>query len=65
MTLPPFLELRRGGLGRYLVALIAVPALVVFMAFANARAIATGFLGHREDFHRTPKGALAEPGKAP
>lgn len=63
MTLPPFLELGRGGIGRLLAALLAPPSLVVIMAFANARAILTGFLGGGDIFHRTPKGALAEPDK--
>lgn len=60
MTLPPYVALRRGGAGRYLAALAAVPALVVFLAFANAEAIFSGFLGGGDAFHRTPKAAVLD-----
>ncbi len=55
MTLPPYLELRRGPLLRYVIALAAVPLLVVFLAFSNARAIVAGVSGGEDIFHRTPK----------
>jgi cellulose synthase/poly-beta-1,6-N-acetylglucosamine synthase-like glycosyltransferase len=57
MTLPPYLELRRGPLGRYALALAAVPPLVVFLAFSNAKAIVAGLAGREDIFHRTPKAA--------
>jgi cellulose synthase/poly-beta-1,6-N-acetylglucosamine synthase-like glycosyltransferase len=55
MTLPPYLELRRGGLRRYAATLAAVPLLIVFLAFSNTKAIVTGFFGQADIFHRTPK----------
>ena len=66
MTLPPYAALQRGGAGRYMADLAAVPALVVFLAFANTKAILAGFLGGGEDaFHRTPKRAAVVDGDAP
>jgi len=64
MTLPPYIALRRGGAGPYLAALAAVPALVVFLGFTNAKAILAGFLGRDEAFHRTPKRALGREDEA-
>jgi cellulose synthase/poly-beta-1,6-N-acetylglucosamine synthase-like glycosyltransferase len=55
LTLPPYLELRRGGLCRYLGSLAAIPPLVVYLSFANAAAIASGLFGGGDQFHRTPK----------
>jgi cellulose synthase/poly-beta-1,6-N-acetylglucosamine synthase-like glycosyltransferase len=65
MTLPPYLALRRGGAGRYMADLAAVPALVVFLAFANTKAILAGFLGRKDAFHRTPKRAAVLDGDPP
>jgi hypothetical protein len=55
MTLPPYLELRRGGVWRYAASLAAIPPLVVFLAFANAAVIVSGLFGGHDHFHRTPK----------
>jgi hypothetical protein len=65
MTLPPYAALQRGGAGRYLADLATVPALVVFLAFANTKAILAGFLGGGDAFHRTPKRAAVVDGDAP
>lgn len=59
MTWLPYRELRRGGVGRFLLSLAAVPPLVIFLSFSNSKAIVTGFLGREDIFHRTPKLAPA------
>lgn len=60
MTLPPYVALRRGRAGRYIADLATVPVLVIFLAFANAEAILSGFLGREDAFHRTPKAAVVD-----
>ena len=55
MTLPPYLELRRGGSVRYLRAFCALPPLILYLSLANARPIVAAFLGRGEVFKRTPK----------
>jgi cellulose synthase/poly-beta-1,6-N-acetylglucosamine synthase-like glycosyltransferase len=55
MTLPPYLELRRGGVLRYLSAVCALPPLILYLSLANARPIVAAFFGRREVFKRTPK----------
>jgi cellulose synthase/poly-beta-1,6-N-acetylglucosamine synthase-like glycosyltransferase len=55
MTLPPYLELNRGGFGRYFVSLLAIPPLIVLLSFANAGAILAGCFGGVAYFDRTPK----------
>jgi cellulose synthase/poly-beta-1,6-N-acetylglucosamine synthase-like glycosyltransferase len=55
MTLPPYLELKRGGLVRYLLAVCALPPLILYLSLANARPIIAAFLGRSEVFKRTPK----------
>jgi cellulose synthase/poly-beta-1,6-N-acetylglucosamine synthase-like glycosyltransferase len=55
MTLPPYLELKRGGPLRYLLAVCALPPLVLYLSLANARPIIAAFLGRSEVFKRTPK----------
>jgi cellulose synthase/poly-beta-1,6-N-acetylglucosamine synthase-like glycosyltransferase len=55
MTLPPYLELRRGGLGRYILTVCSLPPLILFLSVANARPIIAAFLGRAEVFRRTPK----------
>jgi cellulose synthase/poly-beta-1,6-N-acetylglucosamine synthase-like glycosyltransferase len=55
MTLPPYLELRRGTLGRYLRTLITLPPLIFYLAFSNAEPILAALFGRNEVFHRTPK----------
>ncbi len=57
MTLPPYLELKRGGVGRYLLGVSALPPLIVYLSLANARPIIAAFFGRREVFKRTPKSA--------
>lgn len=55
MTLPPYLELRRGGVPRYLSAVCALPPLILYLSLANARPIVAAFFGRSEVFKRTPK----------
>lgn len=55
MTLPPYLELRRGGLGRYFLTVCSLPPLILYLSVANARPIVAAFLGRGEVFKRTPK----------
>ena len=55
MTLPPYLELRRGGLVRYVSAVCALPPLILYLSLANARPIVAAFFGRSEVFKRTPK----------
>jgi cellulose synthase/poly-beta-1,6-N-acetylglucosamine synthase-like glycosyltransferase len=57
MTLPPYLELRRGGVMRYVSAVCALPPLILYLSLANARPIVAAFFGRREVFKRTPKAA--------
>ncbi|HSI02413.1 MAG TPA: glycosyltransferase [Reyranella sp.] len=45
----------RGGLGRYLVTAASVPALIVYLAVANAGAIIGASFGKKSEFNRTPK----------
>jgi len=55
MTLPPYLELRRGGVLRYLSAVCALPPMILYLSLTNARPIVAAFFGRREVFKRTPK----------
>ena len=55
MTLPPYLELRRGGVFRYISAVCALPPMILYMSLANARPIVAAFFGRNEVFKRTPK----------
>ena len=55
MTLPPYLELKRGGLARYVLTVCSLPPLILYLSVANARPIVAAFLGRREVFKRTPK----------
>ena len=55
MTLPPYLELKRGGIGNYLLGVTALPPLIFYLSLANARPIISAFFGRREVFKRTPK----------
>jgi cellulose synthase/poly-beta-1,6-N-acetylglucosamine synthase-like glycosyltransferase len=56
LTLPPYLMLRRGGIGRYLITLLTLPPLIFYLAFSNAQPMLAAFLGGNDIFHRTPKG---------
>jgi hypothetical protein len=55
MTLPPYLELRRGGPVRYVLTVCSLPPLILYLSVANARPIVAAFLGRGEAFKRTPK----------
>ncbi|MGH6878870.1 MAG: glycosyltransferase family 2 protein [Rhizomicrobium sp.] len=55
MTLPPYLELRRGGAARYLFAVCSLPPLILYLSLANSRPIIAAFFGRSEVFKRTPK----------
>jgi cellulose synthase/poly-beta-1,6-N-acetylglucosamine synthase-like glycosyltransferase len=48
-------RLDRGGVARYLVTAASVPALIVYLAVANAGAIVAAAFGRKTEFNRTPK----------
>jgi cellulose synthase/poly-beta-1,6-N-acetylglucosamine synthase-like glycosyltransferase len=48
-------RLSRGGLRRYLATAASVPALIAYLALANAGAIVGASLGRKTEFTRTPK----------
>ena len=55
MTWGAYRRLDRGGLARYLVTAASVPALIVYLAVANAGAIVGAGFGRKTEFNRTPK----------
>ena len=55
MTWGAYRRLRRGGVARYLVTAASVPALIVYLAAANAGAIVGAGFGSKTEFNRTPK----------
>jgi cellulose synthase/poly-beta-1,6-N-acetylglucosamine synthase-like glycosyltransferase len=55
MTWGAYRRLRRGDLVRYLVTAASVPALIVYLAAANAGAIVGAGFGRKTEFNRTPK----------
>jgi cellulose synthase/poly-beta-1,6-N-acetylglucosamine synthase-like glycosyltransferase len=55
MTWGAYRRLRRGSLVRYLVTAASVPALIVYLAVANAGAILGAGFGKKSEFNRTPK----------
>jgi cellulose synthase/poly-beta-1,6-N-acetylglucosamine synthase-like glycosyltransferase len=55
MTWAGYRRLRRGGVARYGVTALSVPALVVYLAIANAGAIIGAAFGRKSEFNRTPK----------
>ena len=55
MTWGAYRRLGRGGVARYLVTAASVPALIVYLAVANAVAIVGAGLGRKTEFNRTPK----------
>jgi hypothetical protein len=55
MTWGAYRRLKRGDLMRYLVTAASVPALIVYLAAANAGAIVGAGLGRKTEFNRTPK----------
>ena len=55
MTWGAYRRLQRGGLVEYLVTAASVPALIVYLAVANAGAIVGAGMGRKTEFKRTPK----------
>jgi cellulose synthase/poly-beta-1,6-N-acetylglucosamine synthase-like glycosyltransferase len=55
MTLPPYIELKRGGALRYLLAVCCLPPLILYLSITNSRPIVAAFFGRSEAFKRTPK----------
>jgi cellulose synthase/poly-beta-1,6-N-acetylglucosamine synthase-like glycosyltransferase len=55
MTWGAYRKLHRGGVARYLVTAASVPALIVYLAIANAAAIVGAGFGRKTEFNRTPK----------
>lgn len=55
MTWGAYRRLQRGTLAEYLVTAASVPALIVYLAVANAGAIVGAALGRKSEFNRTPK----------
>jgi cellulose synthase/poly-beta-1,6-N-acetylglucosamine synthase-like glycosyltransferase len=55
MTWAGWSRLRRGGAAGYLVTVFSVPALIVYLAGANAGAIIGAAFGRKTEFNRTPK----------
>ena len=55
MTWAGHRRLRRGNVARYVVTALSVPALVVYLAIANAGAIIGAAFGRKSEFNRTPK----------
>jgi cellulose synthase/poly-beta-1,6-N-acetylglucosamine synthase-like glycosyltransferase len=55
MTWGAYRRLERGSTVRYLVTAASVPALIVYLAVANATAIVGAGFGKKTEFNRTPK----------
>ncbi len=55
MTWGAYRRLKRGGLLDYLATAATVPALIVYLAAANAGAIVGAGMGRKTEFKRTPK----------
>ena len=55
MTWGAYRRLQRGDLVRYIVTAASVPALIVYLAVANAASIVGAGFGKKTDFNRTPK----------
>jgi cellulose synthase/poly-beta-1,6-N-acetylglucosamine synthase-like glycosyltransferase len=55
MTLPPYIALKRGPLGRYLQTVVLLPFLLLYLSGANAPKILQTLRGRTEMFKRTPK----------
>lgn len=55
MTLGGYRRLRRGDIASYLITAASVPALIVYLAVANAAAIVGAGFGKKTEFNRTPK----------
>lgn len=55
MTWGAYRRLQRGGVLNYLATAATIPALIVYLAVANAGAIVAAGLGRKTEFKRTPK----------
>ena len=55
MTWGAYRRLQRGDLARYLVTAASVPALIIYLAVANAASIVGAGFGKKTEFNRTPK----------
>ncbi|MDB5487368.1 MAG: glycosyl transferase [Reyranella sp.] len=55
MTWGAYRKLKRGSTAHYLVTAASVPALIVYLAVANAAAIVGAGFGKKTEFNRTPK----------
>lgn len=55
MTWGAYRKLRRGDVARYLITAASVPALIAYLAVANASAIVGAGFGRKTEFNRTPK----------
>lgn len=55
MTLPPFLALKRGGIGRYALTVLNLPPLLIYLSLSNALPMIATAFGLKESFKRTPK----------
>jgi cellulose synthase/poly-beta-1,6-N-acetylglucosamine synthase-like glycosyltransferase len=55
MTFNAYRRLERGSLASYLLTAASVPAVIVYLAFANAAAIVGAGFGRKTEFTRTPK----------
>jgi cellulose synthase/poly-beta-1,6-N-acetylglucosamine synthase-like glycosyltransferase len=55
MTWGAYRRLKRGGVVAYLATAATVPALIVYLAVANAGAIVGAGMGRKTEFRRTPK----------
>jgi len=55
MTFGAWRRLKRGDLAQYLVTAASVPALIVYLAVANAGPIIGAVFGRKTEFNRTPK----------
>ncbi len=55
MTWGAYRRLQRGDVARYVVTAASVPALIVYLAVANAASIVGAGFGKKTEFNRTPK----------
>ena len=55
MTFGAWRRLKRGDLAQYVVTAASVPALIVYLAVANAGPIIGAVFGRKTEFNRTPK----------
>lgn len=55
MTWGAYRRLKRGNIADYLLTAASVPALIAYLAVANASAIVGAGMGKKTDFNRTPK----------